>query len=93
MSQAAADLASGKGHNDENFPVASFLLHPRHRAPILAFYRFARVADDVADSETAHSLPVQPGGRSALATTSSRLSPPRARAASPVPSSLCRRPG
>ena len=52
MSQAA-DLASGKGHKDENFPVASFLLHPRHRAPILAFYRFARVADDVADSDTA----------------------------------------
>ena len=51
MSQA--DLASGKGHKDENFPVASFLLHPRHRAPILAFYRFARMADDVADSETA----------------------------------------
>jgi len=45
----AAELASGKGHNDENFPVASFLLHPRHRAVILAFYRFARAADDVAD--------------------------------------------
>ena len=49
----AANLASGKGHNDENFPVASFVLHPRHRAPIMAFYRFARVADDVADHPTA----------------------------------------
>jgi squalene synthase HpnC len=53
MSAAAADLASGKGHRDENFPVASWLVHPRHRAPILAFYRFARAADDVADHPTA----------------------------------------
>ena len=52
MSQAA-ELASGKGHNDENFPVASFILHPRHRAPIMAFYRFARAADDVADNPDA----------------------------------------
>ena len=36
----AGDLASGKGHRDENFPVASWLLAPAHRAPILAFYRF-----------------------------------------------------
>ncbi|HSZ75351.1 MAG TPA: squalene synthase HpnC [Rhizomicrobium sp.] len=49
----AADLASGKTHRDENFPVASLLIHPRHRAIILAFYRFARAADDVADHETA----------------------------------------
>jgi squalene synthase HpnC len=52
MSEAAR-LASGKGHNDENFPVASFILHPRHRAPVMAFYRFARLADDVADNPTA----------------------------------------
>jgi squalene synthase HpnC len=52
MSEAAV-LASGKGHNDENFPVASFILHPRHRAPIMAFYRFARLADDVADNPMA----------------------------------------
>ena len=50
---AAADLASGKGHKDENFPVASHLIHPRYRAPIMAFYRFARAADDVADNGTA----------------------------------------
>jgi len=49
----AADFASGKGHHDENFPVASFLLRPAHRAPILAFYRFARLADDVADHASA----------------------------------------
>ncbi|MFL5087754.1 MAG: squalene synthase HpnC [Xanthobacteraceae bacterium] len=45
----AAELRSGKGHHDENFPVASRLIHPRHRAPILAFYEFVRVADDIAD--------------------------------------------
>jgi squalene synthase HpnC len=47
-----SDYASGKGHTDENFPVAG-LIAPRHRAPILAFYRFVRAADDVADNETA----------------------------------------
>ena len=49
----AAGLSSGKGHRDENFPVASFLIAPRHRGIILAFYRFARVADDVADHASA----------------------------------------
>ena len=47
------DLDSGKGHRDENFPVASWLLKPEHRAPILTFYRFARAADDIADHPTA----------------------------------------
>jgi hydroxysqualene synthase len=42
-------LRSGKGHRDENFPVASFLIHPRHRDVILAFYDFVRTADDIAD--------------------------------------------
>lgn len=51
----AAALQSGKGHTDENFPVASVLVAPRHRATILAFYRFARAADDVADHPTAPS--------------------------------------
>jgi squalene synthase HpnC len=45
----AGELRSGKGHRDENFPVASRLVAPRHRAPILAFYEFVRVADDIAD--------------------------------------------
>jgi hydroxysqualene synthase len=52
MSEAAA-LQSGKDHNQENFPVASFLIAPRHRPPVLAFYRFARFADDIADHATA----------------------------------------
>lgn len=33
----------------ENFPVASWLCPPRWRAPIVALYRFARTADDLAD--------------------------------------------
>ena len=45
----AAAVASGKMHRDENFPVASRLIRRRHRAIVLAFYRFARAADDVAD--------------------------------------------
>lgn len=44
---------SGKGHKDENFPVASFLIRSELRGPILTFYRFARAADDIADHETA----------------------------------------
>jgi hydroxysqualene synthase len=52
MSEAAA-LSSGKGHHDENFPVASFAIAPRHRPAILAFYRFVRIADDVADNAVA----------------------------------------
>lgn len=37
----------------ENFPVASVLCPPRLRAPILAIYRFARTADDLADEGAA----------------------------------------
>jgi squalene synthase HpnC len=48
----AAELRSGKGHKDENFPVASLLISARHRGPILAFYDFVRTADDIADHPT-----------------------------------------
>ena len=48
----AGDLRSGKGHRDENFPVASWLIDARHRGVILAFYEFVRVADDIADHAT-----------------------------------------
>jgi len=44
-------LASGKGHKNENFPVASWLVRPDARAPILTYYNFARLADDIADHE------------------------------------------
>jgi squalene synthase HpnC len=46
---AAIAEGTGKGHRDENFPVASILIAPRHRPVVLAFYRVARMADDVAD--------------------------------------------
>src|SRR5262245_22488358 len=49
MTNDPAALRSGKGHRDENFPVASRLIHPRHRGIILAFYEFVRIADDMAD--------------------------------------------
>jgi len=48
----AAEARSGKGHRDENFPVASRVISARHRAPILAFYEFVRTADDIADHPT-----------------------------------------
>jgi squalene synthase HpnC len=48
----SAEARSGKGHRDENFPVASRLIDPRHRAPILAFYEFVRTADDISDHAT-----------------------------------------
>jgi squalene synthase HpnC len=40
---------SGKGRQDENFPVASILIAPVNRPVVFAFYRVARMADDVAD--------------------------------------------
>lgn len=49
---AFEDHKSGKGSDDENFPVASRLIAPALRAPILAYYRFARSADDAADNPT-----------------------------------------
>jgi hydroxysqualene synthase len=52
MTDRAAALRSGKSHRDENFPVASHLIHPRHRGAILAFYDFVRTADDIADHAT-----------------------------------------
>ena len=48
----ASELRSGKTHRDENFPVASWIIHPRHRAAIMAFYNFVRTADDIADHAT-----------------------------------------
>lgn len=49
-SPPAAETPSGKGANDENFPVGSFLL-PKHLRPHVAtFYAFARAIDDIADN-------------------------------------------
>lgn len=43
-------IPASKTHRDENFPVASKLIAAKYRAPILAFYQFARGADDVVDN-------------------------------------------
>lgn len=48
----SASTAAGR-HRNENFPVASWLCPPLLRAPILAIYRFARYADDLADEGSA----------------------------------------
>ena len=48
MSQNGA-TRSGKTHQTENFPVASRLVRAEHRPLIMAFYDFARAADDIAD--------------------------------------------
>ena len=45
----ALEIEASKTEHGENFPVASFLITPRLRQPILSFYRFARAADDIAD--------------------------------------------
>ena len=42
--------ARAKTDRDENFPVASLALARAKRGPVLAFYRFVRAADDIADS-------------------------------------------
>jgi farnesyl-diphosphate farnesyltransferase len=47
---ATIEHASGKGSGDENFPVGSFLIAKPLRRHVMAFYRFARNADDVADA-------------------------------------------
>ena len=41
--------APSKDHTGENFPVASVLIARRHRPVVMAFYRVARMADDIAD--------------------------------------------
>lgn len=46
----AADVTSRKGMKDENFPVGSILIAPVLRPAVHAYYRFARVADDMVDN-------------------------------------------
>ena len=45
-----AETPSGKGANDENFPVGSFLLPKALRPHVATYYAFARAIDDVADN-------------------------------------------
>jgi squalene synthase HpnC len=53
MSSSAAgnvETWSGKGAQDENFPVGSVLIARKYREPMHRYYDFARNADDIADS-------------------------------------------
>jgi farnesyl-diphosphate farnesyltransferase len=50
LAPASLETPSGKGRGDENFPVGSFLIRKDLRAHVHAFYRFARIADDIADN-------------------------------------------
>jgi len=45
------EAPSGKWADGENFPVGSWLLPARLRPHVMAFYAFARAADDIADSD------------------------------------------
>lgn len=49
---AASDIAtpSGKNKGTENFPVGSALIRPDLRSHVHAYYRWARMADDIADN-------------------------------------------
>ena len=47
---ASVEVPSGKWRGDENFPVGSWLIRRDLRVHVHAFYRFARNADDIADS-------------------------------------------
>jgi hydroxysqualene synthase len=47
---AGADVASGKGAADENFPVGSVLIARRLRPHVHAYYGWARAVDDIADN-------------------------------------------
>ena len=47
---SAIETPSGKGAADENFPVGSVLMPRALRPHVAVFYRFARAADDIADS-------------------------------------------
>ena len=49
MTEVTETIPPHRTEHSENFPVASRLIAARHRAIILAFYRFVRAADDIAD--------------------------------------------
>lgn len=50
MTHPLAAGPASRGPATENFPTASLLLAKPVRARVLAFYRFVRLADDIADS-------------------------------------------
>ena len=55
MSMNSIETTLTKNHKQENFPVGSWLLSKKIRPQILIFYKFARAADDIADSPNLNS--------------------------------------
>ncbi len=50
VAQSTIATPSGKHSGNENFPVGSFLIRPDLRTHVHAFYKFARMGDDIADN-------------------------------------------
>ena len=50
MTEVTAPGAPNRDHDTENFPTASLILAKPVRAQVMAFYRFVRTAEDIADS-------------------------------------------
>ena len=50
MKDLTAPETPNRDHDTENFPTASLILAKPVRAKVMAFYRFVRMADDIADS-------------------------------------------
>ena len=46
----SVETPSGKGRQNENFPVGSWLLARKFRRHVVSYYAFARAIDDIADS-------------------------------------------
>ncbi len=49
-SAVAVSATPSRDHDAENFPTASLILAKPLRAKVMAFYRFVRTADDIADN-------------------------------------------
>jgi squalene synthase HpnC len=52
INRAGIATPSGKNASNENFPVGSVLIRADLRPHVHAFYRFARMGDDIADNAT-----------------------------------------
>ncbi|MEM7505169.1 MAG: squalene synthase HpnC [Pseudomonadota bacterium] len=50
QAEASIETPSGKGAEDENFPVGSRLIAPHLRPHVMRYYAFARGTDDIADN-------------------------------------------
>ena len=81
----SADVSSGKDAGDENFPVGSLLISRRLRPHVHAYYDFARVIDDIVDTDQLDA-PAKIARLDAMeeVVLGRRLAPPRADAQTAV---------